>query len=211
MSIKRIIIKVIECIFYKSDFSCLCYTKVGVKSLNQLMKNQEYYIINQKNIEAGELFLGLDGLKDHYTLMDCCLLDSPHYKLMKAIRSENPIKETEYCKRTVQGTLDSRRAIELSDRYLKMMLDKYVARNQEIQLGTYKPVQVYQLENRYYIADGKHRAALCAVLNKEIKCDVISSDYLKDSFRLWMIKKMLKMYKKNGEYSKHSLLFKLLK
>ena len=51
------------------------------------------------------------------------------------------------------------------------------------------------LNNTYYIADGKHRAALCRLYNKEVPYIEITFDYLIDSYRMWMYEKMLKKKK----------------
>jgi hypothetical protein len=69
-----------------------------------------------------------------------------------------------------------------------------------IENNSYEPVTVYYLKGKYYIADGKHRAALAALLRGYVKCEVISNDYLCDSYTLWILKRMKKqenLYGKN--------------
>ena len=191
----------------KLNVSLIYVSRKGIKSINQLMQSQLYFVRDKKEINAEDLFLGFDGLKDKYTLVDMCILDSPHWELMHTILREFPIEETDYYKRALRGELDTRGPLNLNDKNLKSMKGKFDKRKNEIEADCYQPIQVYELDNRYYIADGKHRAALCAMLGKKVRCDVISTDYLKDSFRIWILKKMKIINDKNGEFSKHSRFF----
>lgn len=186
------------------DVSVLYQTKVGIKSLNQLMQSQELYSFNEFYANPNELYLGFDALKDAYTLVDVCIDNSPHFFLMEALNNHLSIKNTEYCQRYKAGTLDSRARVSLSHRELQRMEEKFALRKQEILEGRYAPVQVYRRNGKYYIADGKHRAALCTLFECPIKCVEISADFLKDSFRKWIYRKM---YKKQKEYTRNLMLY----
>lgn len=186
------------------NISVLYQTKTGVKSLNQLMQSRETPALSEFYAKPQELFLGFDALKDAYSLVDVCIDASPHLGLMQALDEHRNVKQTDYCRRYAAGTLDGRSRVALSSHMLRTFEDKFADRRQEIVEECYAPVQVYKCHGRYYIADGKHRAALCVLLDKPIKCAEISDDFLQDSFRQWIYRKMLKNKK---AYSKNLSLF----
>lgn len=191
----------IDHIFRRVYFSALFEDKYGVKYYNQLMKSTKYNVLDSLIVDYRELYLGFDGLNDKYTLVDVCIDQSPHYSLMKALDKGLPIIETDYYIRLKRGYLDSRRAIRINNKYTEMMNGKFDVRKKQVLEDKYDHVQIYILNGKKYIADGKHRAALCAYLDVPVQCDVISKDFLSDSYRQWMLMKM----KDKREYSKHNV------
>lgn len=189
-----------------TDISVIYETRAGIKSLNQLMKSREqggreFYCAPE------ELFMGFDALKDKYSLVGVCVTESPHRTLMEALDGGEDIRKTEYCIRQKKGTLDSRSSAAVKKSTVKGFKDKFCRRREEVLADSYAPVQVYRLGEKYFIADGKHRAAMCAHLGKKVKCVEISSDFLLDSFRMWMYGKMKK---KPKDYSRNISMFEKL-
>lgn len=174
--------------------------RYGVKIVNPLMKNYRVHVLREFNAQPDEIFLGFDALKDEHTLCGVCIADSPHLGLMQALeRGEDPLK-TEYAQRFSQGRLDGRTAWRVKPGDAEDFRRHFEARKEEILNDTVPPVQVYRVDGRLYLADGKHRAALCTMLGREIRCMEISNDFLKDTYRMWIYAKMQRhrqFYKKN--------------
>lgn len=182
------------------NISLIYETSKGVKSLNQLMQSSDCKKGKKVICDAKDLYLGFDALKDVYSLAGVNIMDSPHFDFMRALDGGDDLLKTEYCERFKTGTLDSRSGVFVSKKMLQMFCRKYGMRRQEIEKECYKPVQIYQVADKYYIADGKHRAALCAYMGQPIVCIEVSPELLQDSFRLWMYRKMMRkpnVYKKN--------------
>lgn len=182
-------------------------SRKGIKAVNPIMQNSEHQILKRMKLQPKDLFLGVDFLKDQYTLCGVNIEQSPHYDFMKALNNGTDISNTDYYKRYSDGTLDSRIPTYINAIIRDIFRKMFKKRKKEIEQDNLEPVTVYELDGKYYIADGKHRAALCALFKKEVPCVVISRDYLIDSYRLWMLKKMKKnekYYKKNIEiYNKN--------
>lgn len=124
---------------------------------------------------ANDLYLGVDLLCDDYTLLECPLMQSPHYFFMRAIKEGKPISETDYIKRMKSGTLDAR-----VDAYIKnyqKFYDKYALREGEAESDNYPPVLIYQIGGKKYIYDGKHRAALLAYKERPIRCQLVDNNF----------------------------------
>ena len=63
---------------------------------------------------------------------------------------------------------------------------------------------VYNLNEKYYIYDGKHRAAMCAYNQMTVPCIVIDIEYMFSGIWDEMFKKILnkKDYKRHTEFYK---------
>lgn len=196
----RVINKICKLLF----ISFLYENKYGIKSTNQLSKVGVPIIIKCDVIKPEELFLGFDGLRDEYTLVGENIINSPHFGFIKCIDEGKNVIETDYVRRYKKGCLDGRPAIKVNRKSLKRFKAIFEKRKEEISNNSYDPVRVYYFDNRYYISDGKHRAAFCAYLNKKVKCEIINSDYLNDGYKLWIYRKMLRS---RGNYSKNINIF----
>jgi hypothetical protein len=196
----RIINKMMKC----QNVSVLYSTPKGVKYYNGLMKSMKLPHTEVFWCDTKQLHLGFDALKDEYTLVGKNVIESPHYGLMEALDKKTDIAQTDYCSRYRNGTLDSREGINITKKLLSEMKVMFEKRKNEIEKNNYVPIQVYRIQGMYYIADGKHRAALCAYLGKQVKCVEISNEYLRDSFRQWIYQKMLK---NSSEYSHNIRMF----
>ena len=144
--------------------------KQGIKEINPIygiphVKNPELVII-----PPTDLYLDPDYLIDDCTLLDRAVTESPHFDLMKTILLEKDILSTEYANRFISGTLDGRLPGYISKEYELLMHSYFNKRIDEIQKDVYTPVLIYKRRGKYYIKDGKHRAALCAVEGKKVQC-----------------------------------------
>ena len=131
---------------------------------------------------ANDLYLGVDLLCDDYTLLECPLMQSPHYFFMRAIKEGKPISETDYIKRMKSGTLDARVGAYIKN-YQKFY-DKYALREGEAESDNYPPVLIYQIGGKKYIYDGKHRAALLAYKERPIRCQLVDNNFFGGGFEL---------------------------
>lgn len=152
-------------------------TRAGLKNINidslygEIDINKDLH--DTITISPDKLFLSVDYLKDRFTLLDCCIIESPHYGLVKAINNGEDVKNTDYYKRFITGKLDGRHCQR--KRKVSYFYDKNKKAKESIESGNYKPVQVYYWKGKYYICDGKHRAALCAYLQRDVKCVLVPS------------------------------------
>lgn len=186
-------------------------SSVGYKILNvSLLRSSEYNITHNINndtiviLEPKQLFLSIDLLKDKYSLLGCNILCSPHYNFMVALENEKPLKDTDYINRYKNGTLDARFPHIAKDyAYFK---DKYKKMKILVTNNNIEPVSVYKIGTQYYIKDGKHRAALCALLNKPIPCRVLDEKRMIGGVGS-AVKRLIGT---NTQYSKHILLFDIL-
>ena len=181
-------------------------TRVGLKIMNAPSFRRGKYV--KKNsavitLKEDELYLGPDFLKDEYTLLDCPLKDSPHVGFVRCLSLGGNPKETNYIKRYYKGTLDGR----IGHSSIRDFSDYYEInsqRSERVLSGNMDPVMVYEWKGRKYIQDGKHRAALCAYLGKEIPCVLIDENTLFGG----ITECLLRIAKTNSnQYNKHILFF----
>lgn len=183
-------------------YTRLFETKTGIKIINAHMRNEELIHSDIFYLNGENLYLGFDALKDNYTLCGSAITESPHLELMKLLDKGEKIENSEYCIRYKKGALDGRYPVIINDKEIQRFHDYFSRRKYEIENDIVLPVQVYKVSGIYYLADGKHRAALSYLINRRIKCIEISNDFLKDSTRLWIYERMKKSnscYKKNIE------------
>jgi len=171
----------------------------GVKSINQKIKSQQfdkYPIIESKQINPEDLFIGFDGLKDKYSLVDVPITRSPHLNLINVILGDGSYEKTDYYDRLRHGYLDMRFSQRYKSEIYKRIL---LERKDKIEKEEYQAVKVVKLKGQYYIIDGKHTAALCCALGKDVNCVEIMNP-LSDSFyfKVYQI-----MKKREGEFKKN--------
>lgn len=176
-------------------------SKVGMKNVNlgQVADMGCVQIKEQILLKPEHLFLGPDFLKDEYTLLGVNIKNSPHYSFMEALYSGKDIFSTNYVRRWENGTLDWRRPM-LANKAKTLWNRSFQKRMEEIQAGVLHSVIVYQVGARYYLYDGKHRAALYALLDKEIMCNVISESCVFSYYNQFLFKAV----EKKRDYEKHS-------
>ena len=196
--------RVLKKIFGKKLFY-VYWTAKGLKNYNigRLSILNNPFVLNEKNLNANELFLGPDYLRDEYTLIDVNIVDSPHYSFMQALSTHQELENTEYIKRKKVGSLDWRDAEPVRSGFLLRAQDKFKTREEEIMSNQYEPITVYEHNGRFYIYDGKHRAALCALLNKPIKCKIVSCDCV-TSYNGFYFSELIK---EKTAYSRHNHFF----
>ena len=150
-------------------------------------------------IPYSKLYLGVDFLNDKKTLIDVPIVESPHYYLMKTLEINGDYKQTEYVQRMLRGCLDER--YEIVSYYLqKNYFQKaYEKSKRGVEEDTNTPVTVYAYNDKYYIYDGKHRAAICALLKKGVWCNVIDLHSAMSGFN----RKLKQRIIKSKKYKKH--------
>ena len=172
----------------------IVFTKYGLKTINIHLVRQEPRVISETAFELDpkELFLGIDYLNDNYTLLDTSILASPHIKFIDAIFKGDELSKTDYIERYQKGTLDGRMG---RPKIRDFSLFKTRCNLRIKQLEDMQPVLVYQVNKRYYIYDGKHRAALCALKGAKVKCLLVDY-FFKDNA-------LFKVMTKENNYKKH--------
>lgn len=168
--------------------------RYGIKVFNKESMEFHFEMVPVE-LNPQKVCLGFDGLRNPYSLCGTYIPNSPHFDMMKKISLCEDIHDCEYVKREKIGTLDGRYGIIPSDHYSIFQKAK-----QRIEDGVYTPAIVYQVKNQFYAFDGKHRLALCCLLDRNCKCFCISLDeFQNDSYTLQLYKKMRgkKDYSKN--------------
>lgn len=186
----------------KFCYTRLFETKTGIKIVNAHMRNENFHHSDIFYLNGEEIYLGFDALKDEYTLCGKTIIESPHFELMRLLDNGEQIESSEYCVRYKNGALDGRYPVIVNAKEIERFHNYFCKRKDEVENDIYLPVQVYKVGKLYYLADGKHRAALSCLMGKKIKCIEISNDFLKDSTRMWIYERMKKnnsCYKKNIE------------
>ena len=176
-------------------------TRYGLKNVGAgyLLGAKKYSSGVIKEIVADKLFLGPDYLKDKYSLLNRPIAQSPHFDFVKAIKENGDLSSTDYIQRFVSGKLDWRRGSTMP-RDFNYFEKMYFQSLGEIQSGDYNPVIIYSLGGKYYIYDGKHRAALCSLLGVPVKCMVVGNELANAD--LWYY--MFSIIKGNSDYSRHT-------
>jgi hypothetical protein len=210
VNLKIFFLAVLRKLCSKLNLIMLYESKVGIKYTAPMNIASPFQSLNKSiiRIKPDKIFIGFDALKDPYTLLNRCIKDSPHLELVRLLSEKKEINQCEYIKRLKNGIIDIRIPMkydkaELNQRF-KKRLDTVANQN-------YEPIIVYQLKDKYYIVDGKHRAALCVLLgHEEINCvEIPSSSIGADRFMWWLYAKMRK--NKKVQYTVHDKFFNQLK
>ena len=173
-------------------------TKYGIKVLNPFFPtvNSTESI---KYIDPANLYLGVDFLKDKYTNLNTNLLNSPHFKLMLCLRNNESYFSTEYVNRMLLGCLDERPPIISYYNNHSYFEECYKKSLNEIVTSSYSPITVFKVRDNYYIHDGKHHAAVAAMLGKQVKCLELNSIDVYNSF----CGKAIEIASTSKNYDKH--------
>lgn len=175
--------------------------KIGIKNINKdILKENNYKKGIIKEVDPMKLFIGFDGMNDNYTLVGTSISESPHFRLMKCIDDNGNIKNTDYYYLSMKGALDERSSVYIGKTRMKKMVDVFYQRKKELKDLKSSPVDVYSIDGKLYIIDGKHRAALACLLNENVTCRITDKRYIVESFRFVLYMKMIKnqkLYKKN--------------
>lgn len=173
--IKKQMIALMKKIAVKQHLTVVYKNKYGIKAINPCCSSVKELKQPEIIMDPSDLFLDVDYLTDEYTLLDKSILDSPHFLLMKALNEGTNIVTTEYYKRYSAGYLDERTAIISNKKKQQAILSTFEYRKKAILIEEYDPVSIYERHGKYYVYDGKHRAALCALLGKQVKCKKIEN------------------------------------
>lgn len=203
----HLFLRIIDKIFKKLYITAIYETKTGIKRINNLRVEPIRYFKEGNGvqfIDPTNLCLGPDNLNDNYTLLDVRIKESPHYKLMVALMNDEDVLGNEYIKRSFTGCLDGRRAMPANQKALLRYKERFRKSVQEIKNNKYPPIVIYEMHNNRYILDGKHRASLCCLLNKKVRCITVQNSFLSGNHQQMIISRM-KRSKLN--YSKHLSFF----
>jgi len=193
----------------KFDISLLYQTKVGIKCTNQLIDSSLFPWFASSKIEVispDDLYIGFDGLHDKYTLLGNNIYNSPHFELMQFLQNGKELGKSKYVERMANGTLDFRPASAVGKYTFLFFEKKFEEKLDLVKNESYHPIKLIKADGKYYIADGKHTASLCALTGKDVRC-VDATHIAYDSFIWWVYKKMLKH---KTSYSKHITYFESL-
>ena len=190
-----IILKIID-IFLRL-FNCEFYyeNKYGIKDFNSpsFVLNEDS-LIKIIKLNPANVFLGFDGLKNQYTLIDKPISDSPHMELIRLINSGKDISKCDYIIREINGFLDHRNKQFLGERLINYHQEMNKRSDRD------RLPLVYKIDDRYYVLDGKHRFASSYLSgDNAVKCILISCKEVAE----W--KYLLKLYnvlKRKKGYSK---------
>jgi len=181
-------------------------TAVGLKCFNHPIVSQNLDNFRVKDlgcVSTDKLYICLDRLKDKFTLTGLRITDSPYYSLMGTLNDKKSINDTEYIHRLRDGLLDYRQPVVINSKITGYIREKFIETEEKIKTRSFPSIKVINISGNYYIADGKHRSALCALHNIQPYC-VDVSPIIFDKFfkRVYCI-----MKKYHKEYLKHLALF----
>lgn len=191
--------RIIESAYRKLKVIKVYKDKFGIKNINMYLVADigTPRVLQKIELKPEDLFLGPDYLKDNYTLLDTCLLSSPHYGFMKCLLNNGDLKSTDYARRYSNGTLDWRRGYPLEKKITGWKKTFQIKREKALN-GDTQAIRIYKNNGKYYIYDGKHRAALNAILGLPILCDEIELNNIVSFYGRYMFEFM------NGnDYKKH--------
>lgn len=195
--VRRKILKILKLnYFYYNDYGFkMIMGKININ--HNISCSSETYIL------PDDLLLGVDGLFDNYSHMGKRITESPHYRLMKAC-DRNDFINCEYLMLENKGALDSRESI---NRSIEKHLNVYNEVKSQIEEEKYTPVSYYIVDEKKYIHDGKHRAAMCAYLGKKVKCVEVSPTSVCSEY---MIRLKREIVKKPGLFTKHQRIIEVI-
>ena len=185
------------------------YNRYGLKCYNKTGMNLASAEGEKRFVDYRELYMGFDALKDKYTLLDTCIDNSPHFLLMNDIIKQKNIGESEYVLRERKGYLDGRFGCIVNSKILNNHIKASNKNFDLVEKNNYEPVIVYKICNRFYIVDGKHRAAICATRKQPVFCKIVDTksvaecEYVKEIYVL--LNKKPHEYQLNIEHIKNIL------
>ena len=197
---------IIDRVCKRLDISVLYESEAGIKCINNIASHRLHRYFSSGGIQpvpVENLYMCMDRLKDSYTSLYANILDSPHFELMKILRDGGDIMSSAYVQRSVRGILDPRSPVRVDHHYIQFLRDTFENKINLIRAGTYTPVKVIVVSGQYFIGDGRHTAALCALEKITPKCIDISP-VVYDTFNWWCYRKMLK---NRESYKKHIQFF----
>ena len=167
-----VLIKIFRRILKVVDRHYLFVSSKGIKSINSKLNLQSLDSFTTQELSPEQLFLFIDGLVNEETLADLNIAESPHYQLISRMIASESFMDCDYVIRAEAGTLDMRPPTLYSVAYYQERHNELMAK---IRKGGKDPILVLQLKEKYYMLDGKHRAAYFATQNQRIEAKVFSS------------------------------------
>lgn len=191
------------------DVAILHSTHVGLKCVNPPPYSERLAGLAGSEVfelAADKLHLSLDALKDDCTLLGVPITESPHLALMRLFNVNADAESSDYVRRLRAGTLDFRPARRVKPKHLAERREKFLAARVQLESGRQEPVIVIRLAGAHFIADGKHRAAVGALLGQPVRC--VEATAAAQYSLFWWIRR--KMEKTPAPYQKHLRWFEAL-
>ena len=153
--------------------------KYGLKSISKPANaNRDFSKYKRIKVDPINLRMGVDGLTDEYSYCGKQIVESPHYNLIVCCEN-GKIEKSDYMIREQKGCLDSRNFIF---RTYKTHMTHFNNAKTNMLANNTIPIIVYSINNKMYIYDGKHRAALYAYHKKTIDAIEIPAELIKSSY-----------------------------
>ena len=184
------------------DISKLFASSCGIKCTNQLLSSDLFKFFEGFSVDevrTSNLYIGFDALVDSSTLLGERLEDAPHVGLMHHLSQAEDIEHCDYVRRVRAGTLDFRPRQHVGPVQKTALAESFRKARESVESGSYDPIQVCTIDGKHYIANGKHRAALCVILGIQPICVDVSL-VMFDSFYWWVYHKMKK---RESVFQKH--------
>lgn len=157
------------------DKTYIYASSYGIKAINGKLSLAPLDSYPVEELDSNQLFLFFDGLEDEHTMLDLPIKQSPHFGFMKSLENHEAISTCEYIHKAESGKLDMRPPTFYPASMYQARFERLAL---ELKENTVNPILVYLQEGKYYILDGKHRAAYLALHQKKIPARIITS--LKD-------------------------------
>jgi hypothetical protein len=172
----------------RAGVAAVYHTRVGVKQTNRLFKSGmiDAYVAGERvALDPAVLRLGFDALRDEYTLLGTTIDRSPHLALVRSLLDPDGQPAWSYVERMKRGTLDWRGPQRLSPGMMAYIRRLFAARLEQVDRGDPTVVRVAWVDAEPYIVDGRHRAAVALVREREVLCEDVSMAY-SDSYFRWI-------------------------
>lgn len=185
------------------------HTRVGIKGVNQIISSDLFEFHRRSDpvsCSPQELLMGFDGLHDRYSMVGVPLAESAHVALMTALRAGTLDRDNDYLQRAATGTLDLRFPQRVNPGFVEALRGHFEDCRHAIAAGGTPEVKVFRFGGKYFIADGKHRAAVALVCGTDV--DVVDvTTALFDSYYMWLARRMAKrprLYARNLAFFEHA-------
>jgi hypothetical protein len=178
----------IDRLAYRAGVAALYHTRVGVKQTNQLFKSamiDAYVTGDRVAVEPAGLRLGVDALRDDFTMLEATVAASPHLALVRSLSAPGHEPASAYLERVRHGTLDWRPPRRVSPALVEGLRRGVTARLEEMERGDPFVVRVAWIDDEPYIVDGRHRAAVAAMCGCAVLCEDVLGVY-GDSYFQWI-------------------------
>lgn len=184
------------------------HTTYGVKVINRPAVIDSSFPQEIIQLQPSELHLGMDFLKDPYTLLNKPLSESPHFYMVNKCR-DNCLDETDdYIIRRRNGYLDNLDSLSFSSLTCSNSYRKKEMALKNCEGNDHYPILFYVVDDVKYILDGKHRASMALLFSKPLEGIKVPLSYFNPIYLENLIREMKYSayeYEKNHAFIKKIL------